>query len=332
MIQKKSMCPKYFIFQVSFSVFSLLLIVCALKVIWPRTDAFYDISPVINAAQHTKKYPEFVEWWYFDGQINGGRSFNLTFWTASNNLWVELDMFDQNTGKSQTYKVDVADKDSVISTVSFQLKMAESWAYEDNGVYRVSFKNDRCHFEFDLKPMIRPFAEKAYFPLERYEFWPWVAAVPRGKIQGFLIIDGKKVDIAGEGYHDHNYFPRLKYYPVKMKGWYWGRFFTPNYTMIVANLKSYPWMYIYLFKQDKHVKSGNSRGIFEIKSLDRNNLKRTSPTFKFLFDSDTLFISNENILLKNDFFMRMDNKVELKIVDGDQETIEKGQGLSEIVW
>jgi len=59
----------------------------------------------------------------------------------------------------------------------------------------------------------------------------WIV-VPRSEIKGILYHEGKKIDVTGEGYHDHNIYPFYK--PLFNKGVNWGKIRTESFNIVWA--------------------------------------------------------------------------------------------------
>jgi hypothetical protein len=58
----------------------------------------------------------------------------------------------------------------------------------------------------------------------------WTVPVPRGEVEGILVLNGIEHDVNGWAYHDHNWgnFELEE----RFWGWYWGRIFDPKFTLI----------------------------------------------------------------------------------------------------
>jgi hypothetical protein len=63
----------------------------------------------------------------------------------------------------------------------------------------------------------------------------WVVAMPRAKVKGTLTVDGQKIPVEGEGYHDHNWASGAAGGPgggVGASGWLWGRNHFGRHTLV----------------------------------------------------------------------------------------------------
>jgi hypothetical protein len=58
----------------------------------------------------------------------------------------------------------------------------------------------------------------------------WVIAAPRSEVKGTIHIDGTDVAVTGRGYHDKNWGNAN--IDDCFSGWYWGRLYSPEHTLI----------------------------------------------------------------------------------------------------
>lgn len=300
----------------------------------PKSVVIYNIgyeTDAVQHARHTDKNNNFIEWWYFDGHISANLSFVLTFWTATKGNWVELTLYDSEKNKTTVYRGDFIKDNIEISGKKYIIKMGNNSIIEKNGVYTIVFNNQNCKFQFELIPLIRGFGYRVSRPLENFSYWFWIVAVPRGKISGVLEYDGGKIEFNGMGYHDHDYFPRHKF---NLSGWYWGRFFTKNYTVIMAGpigLRKNRHSYFCIFKNGNLIKVMTRHNLFSdevYKKIDDNQIPSG---IDIKFNRGSMFILNKNISRKAYRYTRFVNKIKIKISEGKNELIEEGEGLSEFV-
>ncbi len=74
----------------------------------------------------------------------------------------------------------------------------------------------------------------AFHEFGEEQYFTWLCAVPRGRVTGTLTFNGKTVEIAGYGYHDHqwsNVAPLTAF-----NHWYWCRQNLGDYTMLVFDI------------------------------------------------------------------------------------------------
>jgi len=86
----------------------------------------------------------------------------------------------------------------------------------------------------------------------------WVVPVPRGNVEGILLVDGEPHSVRGMAYHDHNWgnFELEE----RFWGWYWGRIFDSTYTLIygwvIPNEGDQPIVSPFLLGKDNQVVLG----------------------------------------------------------------------------
>lgn len=67
----------------------------------------------------------------------------------------------------------------------------------------------------------------------------WWLAVPRGKVEGNLILGGEVVDVTGRGYHDHNIF--LLSTPLLERGYIDGKLLDDSFSIVWGNIFHTRW-------------------------------------------------------------------------------------------
>lgn len=64
----------------------------------------------------------------------------------------------------------------------------------------------------------------------------WTVALPKAKVTGYILVNGKKINVEGVGYHDHNWNYTLLTAINYGKAWYWGKVKSDNYNLVWANI------------------------------------------------------------------------------------------------
>jgi len=64
----------------------------------------------------------------------------------------------------------------------------------------------------------------------------WTVALPKAKVTGKIHFNGKKMNVEGIGYHDHNWNYTLLSALTYGKGWYWGKIKSNSYNIVWANV------------------------------------------------------------------------------------------------
>ncbi len=310
------------------------IVLLAVYNIEPGHKVIHNIGYETDAAQHIPADRFSIEWWYFDGNINEHLSFILVFYLSTESNYAYLVLYDaQNNTRKITYYDFPRDRISIHQS-KCKIKMGNNSIVEKNGVYSVVMKGENFSFKMRLTPTIKGFALLTQSFLNHRSYWPWICMAPRAKINGVLDYDGKTIEFDGTGYHDHNYFPEHEFTTKRCAGgWYWGRFFTENYTIIVnQSLKDNEKAILVVFKNDKLIQSSLEENI--VLSKNKINAIRNGdiPTLiNFTSGPFSISIENEHISFVTPKFNRFVNRVKMSITDGKKETIEMGSGLSEIV-
>ena len=189
--------------------------------------------------------PGQFEWWYADGHLSNGVTF-----VASWHL--ELD----GSGVLQPYiTVNFATDDEVLldRKIRFEASQARySRAICDVGIGRHFIRSlDRLnryelfidpktnggyglHLQLDRKvPSYSPGPDDGSNPDGPY--FRWLCAVPNGALSGTVTVDSVTHEVAGSGYHDHNWgnVPMS----VLVKDWHWARGEAGGYTAVAASVR-----------------------------------------------------------------------------------------------
>lgn len=187
------------------------------------------------------------EWWYFDASFSDGSSAVIVFSTKS--------ILDPAGKPDPEVNIVITDSEGNIFTSSDKPGM-DNFSASSKGLYvktgnsfaKGSFSRCKIHYSkndisADLElvsqaPPWRPGSGKIYFDGSSEKYFAWLAAIPYGRVKGTLRYNGKTVEVAGSGYHDHNWGSvRLN---KVMTQWYWGRSRIDDYTIIFSEMLTAP--------------------------------------------------------------------------------------------
>src|SRR5215218_8783400 len=159
------------------------------------------------------------EWWYFDAHLDDGSILVVVFYTkplmeaARTSLapyvTVELDRPD---GTHREWKTPAALDGFHASTGSCDVTIGgstfrnTSWA--DPHTFHIHVVHDDLLLDVDLVgqvPPWRPATGFMYFGAADEHFFAWLPSVPQGGVTAALTIAGNTEEVAGVGYHDHNW-------------------------------------------------------------------------------------------------------------------------------
>lgn len=178
------------------------------------------------------------EWWYFDVKLDDGSSLVITFFTGpmtSKNTdgfephaKIELTRPD---GTEYESRVDVEYTDGCFSKKRCNVHIGECYICGDLKNYEIYYKDDNIEAKVDLRgtvPAWRPHTGHIFFG--ENDFFAWIPAVPEGKVEAVITVDGNEEHLTGTGYHDHNWgnVPMMNL----MHHWYWGRAKIGDYQVI----------------------------------------------------------------------------------------------------
>lgn len=186
---------------------------------------------------HPDEGDNYYEWWYFDAQFDNGYSCVLT-WHWRNAFLkphiptIQLFIYTPE-GNRHVGMAAVKPEECTARHDRCNVRMGESFAREENGLYKVKMHAKGVGAELvfrNLLPGWKPASGFMYHSASAEQ--GWVIATPRSITEGNLYIGDKVIPVTGRGYHDHNW-GTVNLYEC-FRGWYWGRLFDPTYTVIYA--------------------------------------------------------------------------------------------------
>lgn len=181
------------------------------------------------------------EWWYFDGHLDDGSTLVIVFFTkpidgADGPLkpMVRVDL-DRADGTKLSKLIAVEPSMFSSSKERCDVRMGPHRVEGDLHVYTVNIAlpdfEARLTLTGETQPW-RPGAGVITFGAKDEKYFAWLPAVPHGKLEGTLKIDGQPLDVHGTGYHDHNWGNASLVGLVH--DWYWGRAHVGPYSVIAA--------------------------------------------------------------------------------------------------
>lgn len=205
------------------------------------------------------------EWWYFDCILEDGTKVTASFSTK-----IAYAVFMEGNHPALVFNVNTPDGRMI--TEAFMEYQPNEISYSKTGCdvhygphsisgdlneYRIKAEPVRGNgFDLTLKKEASSWrGDAGYIGMgendERY--FTWLCSVPKGSVEGTLIIDGKTVEVKGQGYHDHQW--GNIFHSEFLNHWFWARQNTENYTVLVFDFvlnKEYGYTRIPLaFIQDK---------------------------------------------------------------------------------
>jgi hypothetical protein len=189
----------------------------------------------------TEGGPGGYEWWYFDSHLHDGSSLVIVFYTKPLlNPDGELAPFAslQLDRPGQTpIRVEAHLSPDAFSARRDRcdVQIGENTFRGNLHEYDIHFSHDGVAVDVKLTgqvPSWRPSSGHMYFGEHDEHLFAWLAAVPQGEVSVEVNIRGKKEDLQGVGYHDHNWgdvsMAKL------INHWYWGRAQAGDYSIVAS--------------------------------------------------------------------------------------------------
>lgn len=181
------------------------------------------------------------EWWYLDAHLDDGSTLVVVFFTKP--------IIEISGPLAPVVQVDITRPDGTRFSRQVSFEPGLFQASKDRcdvkiGVNR--FEGDLEHYTVhleladltadlrlngDVKPW-RPGAGILGFGANDEKYFAWLPSVPHGKVTGTMMVEGRRTEVNGSGYHDHNWgnAPLTEL----VHDWYWGRARVGDYTVIAS--------------------------------------------------------------------------------------------------
>jgi predicted secreted hydrolase len=268
----------------------------------PRFYKAVDIVPSDDSYHNNINLLD-IEWWYFDAVFDNGYSIHIGFRTyhikKSGIVQARITVYKDgeiicetlkpylypNFLTSKQHPLVSLDKKTVMQLDINHYKKTAEWKY----TICLSIGKNACNLTF--------IGKTKGWKIETSETC-WAVALPKAKVTGTITANGKKIDVKGIGYHDHNW----SYSPitaVSNLGWFWGR--------ITADTLNITWSKIIkdtersdmlaVINQDKsdYITTSNYYNIhpssisFKTLEYKRKNRKKIPTTFNLELSNNTSY-------------------------------------------
>ena len=179
------------------------------------------------------------EWWYFDAKLDDGSVLVTYFWKVhfiGNQYFIGFNYRDPQGNDFFKLKYFKSKE------VSFSPDSCD--VTYGNNIFKGNLKNytikidpddfDGIGFDLTLKSNMKPYRPQDGIIKAGDDYFAWLSAVPNGKIDGELTINGKKSTLSGSGYHDHNWGNTPLQY--LFDNWVWFRGEIEDKTIVAAVL------------------------------------------------------------------------------------------------
>lgn len=240
-----------------------------------------DIVPQDDAYHGPTIHPS-MEWWYFDSIFTNGYSAHIGFRIISVQELTYL------TTSITLYKNNeiIADASELVLPTDFQTsEEVPTLQIRENSVMKLDVANwhETKQMTYSINHIIDTIGVNLSFTgtttgwkyITTHE--GWTVALPKATVQGYLLYDGKIIDVNGRGYHDHNWNFSLST-PVRAWGWYWGKITTEQFSFTWANIMD-TGIGEPTFVENLGVLNTDNMGFFQISP---DNITFTSSDYEFI--------------------------------------------------
>lgn len=195
-------------------------------------------------AMHQRDTFSHIETWYYDALFDNNYSVVtlVNVFKFGNQGVVLTGMFIykdthlvKNTRRRYLYKSLAGSEDVPLIKIKNK-ELIRGYIDKNTGAWLFTISMEDSDSGVDLKLIKKTTPWKGNTPLGN-----WLV-IPRFDVQGTLRLDGKKIEVSGVGYHDHNIYPI--YAPFKIRGYHFGK--------IAVDTDSITWARILRKHSDEH--------------------------------------------------------------------------------
>ena len=147
--------------------------------------------------------------------------------------------------------------------------------------YQISMGNHNQGIDLELIKTTKAWKGKTFLG-------DWLV-IPRFKVKGVIFLDGKRISVSGEGYHDHNNYP--VYAPLVNRGYYFGKipFDSMNITWAkVMKSRSNKQLFIVLNKDNEYISINNEDICFTVEKQVEDHGKLIPKIWRLNVENDFL--------------------------------------------
>jgi hypothetical protein len=186
------------------------------------------------------------EWWYFDAHLDDGAKLVVIFMTKdlsapkkplSPMIRMNLDLPD---GRSFSFIRDYPASSFQAAKDQADVTIAGNSFIGDLHRYRIKAQIDDIAVDVTLDADIEPWRPHTGYLLfgeEQDLEFSWLPAVPEGRVHGSYEVAGKRKEVTGVGYHDHNW-GNVGMMSI-INDWYWARGQAGPYSVIASYITSH---------------------------------------------------------------------------------------------
>ena len=198
--------------------------------ILPSDDAFHGSPKRISA-----------EWWYFDTIFNNKFSAHIGFKTFSrkklgmvspNIQFYKDGSLVVNTAKRFLFRNFETSKEiPIVKLFKKPIFEFNQDSYNKSGdwIYNYKLKINNNAVDLEFKGVTKGWKIET-------DNECWTVALPKAIVTGEIVVNGKKMNVNGIGYHDHNWNYSMLTVMNYGRGWYWGKISSKSFVIVWANI------------------------------------------------------------------------------------------------
>ena len=200
-----------------------------------------DISPKDDAFHGSTKHIA-AEWWYFDAMFTNNYSIHIGCRTFSKKSCGIVSPFLEiyRSGKLEVKGVKRYSFRTFQTSKYFPIVRLANTTLMDFDQRRFKEKKEWIyHISLNINEMLG--AELTFSGTTKgwkYETdaESWTVALPKATVTGTIMVNSKKINVVGIGYHDHNWNYTLLSPLNYGRGWYWGKIMCKTFSVSWANI------------------------------------------------------------------------------------------------
>jgi hypothetical protein len=199
------------------------------------------ISPHEDA-RHRLRGPFAYEWWYFDSVFDNGYSAVAIVWPMNyakpwrRQCTIQLSVY---TPEGEHVKHYIFPPRSLFrgSYSQCDARIGDSYVRGVHPRYEVKMRAEDIAVDLVFEaetPGWKPGTAVNYVAFPRYNTMGWLVPLPRARVRGTLTVGGRKIEVEGHGYHDHNWGEAPFFHLVD--NWHWGHILCGELGVIWADI------------------------------------------------------------------------------------------------
>lgn len=181
-----------------------------------------------------------MEWWYFDAITDDGTKITVHFHTKQPNTAKDPVAHPQaglaiTLPDGKVYKDEPFYKPEEITMASEQcdVRFGPHWVKGDLKHYDIHYENiNGIGADLQIDSLSKPYRPgTAYYDFGDGRYYTWLCVMPKGKLRGTIEYDGKRHEVQGYAYHDHQWLNINSL--EELNHWLWARQAVgENYTIL----------------------------------------------------------------------------------------------------